>query len=404
MCGSVLLLLACALPASARAADTADSGEQDFAACTATLKTQALEAGISQSVADAVLDNVQWVSRVIELDRQQPEFTTTFPDYYRKRVTTRRVDTGRAMLAEHAQLLEKVSSEYGVPAHYLVSFWGLETNFGGYLGKMAIPDSLATLACDPRRARFFSTELINAMRIIEAGDIRREDMTGSWAGAMGHVQFMPSAFLNYAVDGDGDGRRDLWGSIPDAMASAGNFLQSLGWQPGLRWGREVLVPENFDYALATRKTKKTLAQWSAAGITDAFGKPLPALDVSASILVPGGAQGPAFIVYANFDVIMRWNRSEFYAISVGRLADRIAGAGGLTRPPPDDGLRLSRAAVMAMQQQLNALGYDSGTPDGIFGSGTRRALREFQRDRQVTADGYPSQQMLDAVAASAAAL
>ena len=400
----VLLLTTSARPVQAQDADSRSSGEQDFAACTVRLRAQALEAGISPAVANDVLDNVEWVSRVIELDRQQPEFTTTFPDYYRKRVTTRRVDRGRELLVEHAQLLNEVSNRYGVPAHYLLSFWGLETNFGGYLGKMAIPDSLATLACDPRRASFFSTELINAMRIIEAGDIRREDMTGSWAGAMGHVQFMPSAFLNYAVDGDGDGRRDLWGSIPDAMASAGNFLQSLGWQPGLRWGREVLLPERFDYAQATRKVKKTLAEWSAAGVTDAFGKPLPALDVSASILVPGGAQGPAFIVYANFDVIMRWNRSEFYAISVGRLADRIAGAGGLTRQPPDDGLRLSRAAVLQMQRQLNALGYDSGKPDGIFGSGTRRALRAFQKDQQVIADGYPSQQMLDAVAASAAAL
>lgn len=406
--GCLVLPLLAALssqPVIAESTNTVpDTSEADFAACTIRLKQQAREAGISEQIAGDVLDNVQWVSRVIELDRQQPEFTSTFPDYYRKRVSERRVTKGREMLAEYARLLAEVSRQYGVPAHYLVSFWGLETNFGGYIGNMAIPDSLATLACDPRRSRFFSTELINAMRIIEAGDVAREEMTGSWAGAMGHVQFMPSAFLNYAVDGDGDGRRDLWGSIPDAMSSAGNFLQSLGWQPGLRWGREVLLPTGFDYASATRKVKKPLREWSAAGVTDAFGKPLPAVDLSASILVPGGAAGPAFVVYDNFDVIMRWNRSEFYAISVGRLADRIAGAGDLTRPPPDDGLRLSRAAVLDMQVQLNALGYDSGKPDGIFGSGTRQALRRFQSDRAIVADGYPSQQMLDAVAASAAEL
>ena len=305
------------------------------------------------------------------------------------------------MLQTHAELLRTVSDRYGVPAHYLVSFWGLETNFGGYLGKMAIPDSLATLACDQRRSKFFTAELINAMRIIEAGDVDRAGMTGSWAGAMGHVQFMPSAFLRYAVDGDGDGKRDLWGSIPDAMASAGNFLSTLGWQPGLRWGREVVLPEGFDYATATRKVRKPLRVWSAAGVTDAFKRPLPAIDLAGSILVPGGASGPAFIVYENFDVIMRWNRSEFYAIAVGRLADRIAGAGGLAQPPVDDGVRLSREMIMTLQTQLNQLGYDTGTPDGIFGSGTRGALRTFQAANNLTADGYPSEQALAAVAASA---
>ena len=239
------------------------------------------------------------------------------------------------------------------------------------------------------------------MRIIEAGDVDRAGMTGSWAGAMGHVQFMPSAFLRYAVDGDGDGKRDLWGSIPDAMASAGNFLSTLGWQPGLRWGREVVLPEGFDYATATRKVRKPLRVWSAAGVTDAFKRPLPAIDLAGSILVPGGASGPAFIVYENFDVIMRWNRSEFYAIAVGRLADRIAGAGGLAQPPVDDGVRLSREMIMTLQTQLNQLGYDTGTPDGIFGSGTRGALRNFQTANNLTADGYPSEQALAAVAASA---
>jgi len=377
------------------------TSDADFAACTARLKREAQTAGISADVSNDVLDNVQWLERVIELDRQQPEFTTTFSDYYGKRVTPARVEKGREMLKEHAELLRSISNRYGVPAHYLVSFWGLETNFGGYLGKMSIPDSLATLACDERRSKFFTGELISAMRIIDAGDVSRESMVGSWAGAMGHVQFMPSAFLRYAVDGDGDGRRDLWGSIPDALASAGNFLATLGWQPGLRWGREVLVPAGFDYAQATRNIKQPLRIWSRAGVTDAFGNRLPDVDLLGSIIVPAGAQGPAFVVYDNFDVIMRWNRSEFYALSVGRLADRIAGAGGLTRPPPEDGLRLTRGAVMTLQAQLNQLGYDTGTPDGIFGSGTRRALREFQSARNLVADGYPSEPVIAAVAASA---
>jgi len=377
------------------------TSEADFAACTARLKQEAQSAGVSADVSNDVLDNVQWVEQVIELDRKQPEFTTTFSDYYNKRVTPTRVKRGRELMQEHAELLRSISDRYGVPAHYLVSFWGLETNFGSYLGKMDIPDSLATLACDERRSKFFTAELISAMRIIEAGDASRESMIGSWAGAMGQIQFMPSAFLRYAVDGDGDGRRDLWGSIPDALASAGNFLAMLGWQPGLRWGREVLVPASFDYAQATRDIKQPLRVWSRAGVTDAFGSRLPDVDLLGSILVPGGAQGPAFVVYDNFDVIMRWNRSEFYALSVGRLADRIAGAGSLTRPPPEDGLRLSRQTVMTLQVYLNQLGYDTGTPDGIFGTGTRRALRAFQRDRNMVADGYPSEQIIAAVAVSA---
>ena len=375
--------------------------ESEFTACIARLKEKAQAVGVSANVSNDVLDNVQWVEQVIELDRQQPEFTTTFSDYYRKRVTPTRVRRGRELLKEHAELLRSISDRYGVPAHYLLSFWGLETNFGSYLGKMDIPDSLATLACDDRRSKFFTAELISAMRIIEAGDASRESMIGSWAGAMGHVQFMPSAFLRYAVDGDGDGRRDLWGNIPDALASAGNFLAMLGWQPGLRWGREVLLPAGFDYSQATRDIKKPLRVWSQAGVTDAFGSRLPDVDLPGSILVPGGAQGPAFVVYDNFDVIMRWNRSEFYALSVGRLADRIAGAGSLTRPPLVDGLRLSRQTVMTLQVHLNQLGYDSGTPDGILGTGTRRALREFQRDHNLVADGYPSEQIIAAVAASA---
>jgi membrane-bound lytic murein transglycosylase B len=388
-------MLASAIPVFAQ------TSEADFAACTARLKQEAQAAGISAEVSNDVLDNAQWIERVIELDRKQPEFTTTFSDYYNKRVTPARVDRGRELLQEHAGLLRSISDRYGVPAHYLVSFWGLETNFGSYLGKMAITDSLTTLACDDRRSQFFTAELISAMRIIEAGDASRESMIGSWAGAMGHVQFMPSAFLRYAVDGDGDGRRDLWGSIPDALASAGNFLSSLGWERGLRWGREVLLPAGFDYSQATRDVTKPLSDWSQAGVTDALGNRLPDIDLPASILVPGGAQGPAFIVYDNFDVIMRWNRSEFYALSVGRLADRIAGAGSLARPPTADGLRLSRQTVMTLQGHLNQLGYDSGTPDGILGSGTRRALREFQRDRNLVADGYPSEQIIGAVAASA---
>jgi membrane-bound lytic murein transglycosylase B len=357
----------------------------------------AIGKGISETVVDSVLDNVSHIDRVVELDRRQPEFTQTFTQYYTRRVTPGRVATGREKLAEHRKLLERVLHDTGVPPHYVVAFWGLETNFGGYLGKIPVPDSLTTLACDGRRGEFFTNELMAALEIIEAGDVESGKMIGSWAGAMGHVQFMPSTFLRYAVDADGDGRRDLWGSIPDAIASAGNFLANSGWVPALRWGREVLLPAYFDYSLATRDVKKALSHWSEAGVSNAFGQPLPSVDLEAAILVPAGANGPAFVTYRNFEIIMRWNRSEFYALSVGRLADRIAGAGALQQPPPDDGLKLSRDLVVELQRNLGTLGYDSGKPDGIFGSGTRTALREFQRDRGLLPDGYPAGSVINEV-------
>jgi membrane-bound lytic murein transglycosylase B len=372
-----------------------------FAQCIVDLKNKARAEGISASVIDEVLGTVKHVERVIELDRQQPEFTQTFSGYYTRRVTPERVAQGRKLLVQHAGLLERVARQSGVPAQYLVAFWGLETNFGSFFGGIPVPDSLATLACDERRSSFFTGELLAALRIVDAGDIKPERMVGSWAGAMGHVQFMPSVFLRHAVDGDGDGKRDLWGSVPDAMASAGNFLRHSGWQPGLRWGREVSLPKGFDFSLAGRDQRRPLGEWIALGVRDAYDKPLPHLEVSAALLVPAGHTGPAFLTYDNFDVIMRWNRSEFYALSVGRLADEIAGASALRRPPPPDALRLSREQVRQLQSDLASLGFDVGEPDGVFGPATRTALSRFQRSQNLVADGYVDAIALEALRAAA---
>lgn len=358
------------------------------------LKTTAYDAGISPAVVDRVLDQVALSERVLELDRRQPEFTQTFADYFNRRVTDARVARGRELLAEHRLLLEVIRGETGVPPQYLVAFWGLETNFGSYLGKMAIPDSLATLACDARRSGYFTGELIAALRIIDAGDIALEEMLGSWAGAMGHVQFMPSAYLKHAVDQDGDGRRDLFHSTPDALASAGRFLQSLGWQEGLRWGREVQLPAGFDFALIQGDDARPLDRWRALGVTDAFGRPLPEAPVTATLRLPAGHRGPAFLTYQNFHVIMGWNRSVFYALAVGHLADRIAGAGRLRRAPPEDDVRFSSEDLMAIQSRLRLLGYDPGEPDGRIGPATRAAVGRFQADHGLVADGHLSAEVV----------
>jgi len=369
----------------------ADTG---FDQCLNNLLSNAASQNISKQTIDSSRASIKYSARVIELDRQQPEFTTTFADYLNRRVTQDRVDKGRALLEKHKDLLDKVSKEYGVPAQYLVSFWGMETNYGSFFGKMSVLDSLATLACDPRRSEYFTGEFIDALKIIDEGAVVPSKMEGSWAGAMGHVQFMPSAFLRHAVDYDGDGKRDLWNSLPDAMASAANFLRSLGWEKGSRWGREVTLPENFDFLEAGLNQSRTLKEWRAAGLKQAKGDLLPDDDISASLLVPAGHNGPAFLVYDNFRVIMKWNRSEFYAISVGHLADRIAGGGKLVQPPPTDAVRLSRQQVMDIQIKLQQAGIDIGEPDGIFGPATRRALGEYQKKNGMIADGFTDNETL----------
>ena len=371
--------------------------ESDFAQCKQRLQERAINAGVSAPVARDVMAQAEYLERVIELDRRQPEFTTTFGDYLNRRVNADRIAKGRKLLREHRGLLNEVTEKTGVPAPYLVAFWGLETNYGSYFGKMQVPSSLATLACDPRRSEFFSQQLIAALRIIDEGAISADQMEGSWAGAMGHVQFMPTVFLRHAVDADGDGRRDLWNSLPDAMLSAGRFLESMGWDGEYRWGREVLLPDNFDYSLADGR-RLPLDDWREMGVTDVWGHPVPEEPIDAAMVVPSGHEGPAFLVYNNFRVTMGWNRSEFYAIAVGHLADRVAGAGGLHTPPPEDQPSLSRDQILQLQQALNQKGFSSGEPDGILGSNTRNAIRRYQSAQDMIADGFPSREVLRSLA------
>ncbi len=368
--------------------------EADFARCISELQKQARKEHLPAYIVDDVLGGLEYQQRVLELDRSQPEFTQTFAGYFNQRVTPARIEQGQRLLREHGAFLDELTTQHGVPGRYLIAFWGLETGFGGYLGRMPVLDSLATLACDERRSEFFTGELMQALALVERESLSPDRMRGSWAGAMGHTQFMPSVYRRYATDGDGDGRIDLWRSERDALASGANYLAGLGWRAGERWGREVLLPENFPYASTGLSNSRPLAFWRELGVRSADGRLLANSNLEASVLLPAGHGGPAFLVYPNFNVILEWNRSEFYALAVGLLADRLIGAGPLVRPPPAESAALSREAVERMQKQLNSLGFDAGEVDGVMGSMTQSALREFQSSNGIIADGFPDRNTL----------
>lgn len=373
--------------------------DAEFAQCLSGLQQRARSEQLSTHAVDEVLANLKQQMRVLELDRSQPEFTQTFADYFQQRVTAERIERGQELLDQHQAFLTDLTRKYGVPGRYLVAFWGLETNFGSYLGKMPTLDSLATLACDERRSEFFTNELMHALALLERESLTPAEMRGSWAGAMGHTQFMPSAYRLHAIDGDGDGHVNLWRSERDALASGANFLANLGWQKGQRWGREVLLPDDFPYVKTGLNNSQPVTHWRGLGVSFANGNPIPDIDMQASVLVPAGHSGPAFLVYPNFDVILRWNRSEYYALAVGLLADRLIGAGPLLRSPSSDETALSRNAVENMQRQLKDLGFDAGEIDGVLGSMTQSALREFQASTGMIADGYPDRETLCALSA-----
>ncbi|MEP1386036.1 MAG: lytic murein transglycosylase [Paraglaciecola sp.] len=369
--------------------------QETFPHCIDRLQQRALAAGVSAATANNVLAKIELMPKLLEYDRNQPEFVQTFTGYFSKRVTNWRIDKGREKFAEHRAFLAKLTQEYGVPAHYLLAFWGLETNFGNYKGKIPTLRALTTLACDQRRSRYFSSELVQALLLLERENLKPDEMIGSWAGAMGHTQFMPTAYLKYARDGDGDGTIDLWNSEQDALASAANFLKNLGWQAGYRWGREVQLPESFDYQLAGKSHPKSLSFWNEQQVTQVSGQSLGKSDIKSALLIPAGYTGSAFLVYSNFDVILRWNNSEYYGIAVGHLADRIAGKDDLSKPLPD----LPKYTILEMQafqEKLNQLGFEVGEADGILGPATRKGVRDFQMSVGLIADGYPSKNTVEA--------
>jgi membrane-bound lytic murein transglycosylase B len=294
-----------------------------FAEWIVGLRADARAAGIRDATLERALAGLEPIPRVIELDRRQPEFTLTFREYMDRVVPPARVEKGRQRLRENRPLLDEISAKYGVQARFLVAFWGVESDFGRLSGGFPVVAALATLAYDGRRAAYFRRELIYALEIIDRGHVTPERMIGSWAGAMGQTQFMPSSFRSYAVDHDGDGRIDLWNSRPDVLASAANYLKRSGWKGDETWGRAASLPEGFDARLIGTGVVKTLAEWSALGLTRTDGGALPARALKASVVLAEGDKGPAFLVYDNYRTILKWNRSTFFAIAVGSLADRI---------------------------------------------------------------------------------
>ncbi len=339
-----------------------------------------------------LLDQIQLLPRVIQKDRNQPEFTTTFWQYYVRALSPLRIEKGQALYRKHRTLLNKIHRQTGVPGHYLIALWGLETNYGSYMGNTPVLNALATLAYEGRREAFFIRELIAALKVIQQNRLSPQQLKGSWAGAMGQVQFMPSTYLNYGRDGDGDRKVDLWDSLPDALFSAAYFLQQLGWRKQESWGTEVKLPPSFSaYAQADGHTLKPVQFWHQAGVTQPDGHPLQPASDKAALYLPMGHSGPAFLLYPNFFVIKRWNNSHFYAVAVGRLAERIQGAPPLAHRPPANPAPMPIRRIKAIQQRLNELGYEAGKVDGIFGRQSQRALRQWQKDHQLPADGYPSE-------------
>jgi membrane-bound lytic murein transglycosylase B len=367
--------------------------QQRFARWVANFRATARAEGISEATLRVAFDNAHYLPRVVELDRAQPEFTSTVWEYLDSAVTPQRVALGQDRLLQVRGEADAAAARYGVPPSVLVAIWGMESNYGGNYGNIPTIDALTTLGFEGRREDWARRELLAALKILDNGDIDRGHMIGSWAGAMGQTQFLPSNFLAYAVDADGDGRRDIWGSMADVMASTANFLSRSGWQADKPWGVEVRLPTGFDYGRADTAVRQSAAQWAAEGLRTVDGQPLPEL-ADGTILLPAGARGPAFLVGSNFRAILRYNNSTNYALAVGLLAQRLSGGPGVQAPWPRDLAVLTRSQLLELQTALNQRGFAGGAPDGVMGPATREALRRYQRSVGLPADGYPSAELL----------
>lgn len=364
-----------------------------FDAWVASFRDRAAGRGIAPSVLDQAFRNAGFLPGVVERDRNQTEFTRTVEDYLSIAASDERVSMGRQMLGRHGSVLAAVEGRYGVDRHIVAAVWGLESFFGTRRGDVPVISALSTLAYDGRRGEFFESQLMAALKILQAGDIAPDRMLGSWAGAMGHTQFIPTSYLAYAVDFTGDGRRDIWSDDPsDALASTAAYLSRSGWARGEPWSVEVALPAGFDMGLAGRGKGRSTADWAAMGVRAAAGGNLPG--GTASVLAPAGAGGPGFLVFRNFNVILRYNNAENYALGVGHLADRLAGGSAIRGSFPPDASGMRKADRQELQRRLTAAGYDTGGTDGVIGAKTRAAIEAFQRARGLAVTGEPSLALL----------
>nr|WP_313699719.1 lytic murein transglycosylase [Achromobacter sp.] len=375
----------------------------DFAACLSQLRAPAMKASVSAATFDTHTAQLAPDMAVIDLLDAQPEFKTPIWDYMAGLVDDERVADGQAGMARWQAELDRASQRYGVDPATIAAVWGVESNFGRTLGGRPLLTSLSTLSCYGRRQAYFRGEFFSTLKIIQDEHIAPERLVGSWAGAFGQTQFMPSTYLRLAVDFDGDGRRDLVDSVPDALASTANFLKRAGWNPGLAWGYEVKLPAKLDTSGAGRKNKRPMSSWVKQGVMRADGQALPGGDTPAGLLLPAGRNGPAFLVTRNFDALYSYNAAESYALAIAHLSDRLRGGGPLIQAWPTDDPGLSRAERRELQRLLIARGYDLGEPDGMIGARTRQALQAAQRELGLSPDGRAGQKALKALRASTAA-
>jgi lytic murein transglycosylase len=387
--------LALACFAGVVAAQTPTISVADFQACLGRVRTQAQAAGVTAATFERATFGVEHDQTVIDLSNNQPEFRTPIWDYLAALVDDERVADGKARLKEWESVLAQAEQRYGVDRYTIIAVWGVESDFGKSIGKRPLVHSLATLSCSGSRQTYFRGELIATLQILQNGDIRPEGLVGSWAGAFGHTQFMPSTFQRLAVDLDGDGRRDIVDSVPDALGSTANYLKRSGWVSGAPWGYEVRLPAGYA-GESGRTVKRPLASWSARGITRMDGSTLTGTG-DAGLLLPAGARGPAFLVFKNFDAIYSYNAAESYALAIAHLADRLRGAGAFSTAWPTDDRGLSRAERRDVQRLLNEKGLDAGTPDGHIGPRTQAAIKAFQEKAGLPVMGRAGGKLLDAL-------
>jgi len=370
------------------------SAAADFPRCLERLWPQASRRGVSRASFDRHTRGLTPDLKIMDFMDSQPEFTRAIWDYVDLLVSETRIARGREMLARHRATFDAVEKAYGVDRHFVAAIWGVETSYGAIAGNRPVLRSTATLACIGRRQKYFADEFVAALVILHRGDIRAADFNGSWAGAFGNTQFMPTTFLRHAIDFDGDGRHDIIGSIPDVVASTANKLKRTGWQNGQTWGYEVTLPRGFDYGLVGRSGDLTVAEWQRRGVRRAGGEAFPRAGDRAFLTLPAGADGPAFLMLGNFRSIMRYNPAEAYAIAIGHLADRLRGGGPFVQAWPRDQKVLSRSERVELQRRLADRGFDIGNPDGRLGPQTRTAIRSFQSASGLPPDGFPSAAIL----------